>query len=182
MKHFPFAVALSLLLISIPLNAQEPPADPAVVAPTYSSTLDLNGDGKVDAEEIAKATDADADIGTTVGEGVEAVTTITETVKNRDKIPLGTMIAIILGAVFKLLLSLMKVLGKNIAWFKTKDGKRVVKYSTLGLGAAAALLANLAFGMHWLDAVQILLSGPLAVAIHEYTSDSSEPKSDDQPS
>jgi hypothetical protein len=76
----------------------------------------------------------------------------------------------------------MKVLGKNIAWFKTKDGKRVVKYSTLGLGAAAALLANLAFGMHWLDAVQILLSGPLAVAIHEYTSDSSEPKSDDQPS
>jgi hypothetical protein len=87
------------------------------------------------------------------------------------------LVSLLLAAVFKLLLSLLKVLAKSLAWFKSQDGKRILKYSTIGLGSAAALVANLSFGLSWVDALTILLSGPLAVAIHEYTSDS---KSDDK--
>jgi ADP-dependent phosphofructokinase/glucokinase len=78
---------------------------------------------------------------------------------------------LILGAVFKFLLSTIKVLGKNIEWFKTQTGKRVIKYSTIALGGAAGLMANLVFGMSWLEAAEIFVSGPLAVALHEYMSD-----------
>jgi len=166
-----------LLLVPMVAPAQEPapkpePAAtaPAADAPKPDSSLDTNNDGKVDADEVKAATDADAEI----SDVIKDATGVYEAVKDKKSLPKGTFWAVMLGAVFKLLLSLVKVLGKNVAWFKTKDGKRVVKYSTIGLGAAAALTANLAFGMHWMDAVQILLSGPLAVAIHEYTKDSKD--------
>ena len=196
MRRFLLAAAISLFVICPwqTTQAQEPPppAAPAAdteapaapaAAPKVTSTLDTNGDGVVDAAETAAATNEEGTIGGTVGDGAEAVSTITEAWKNRDKLPTGMLWAIILGAVFKLLLSVMKVVGKNVAWFKSKDGKRVLKYSTIGLGAVAGLLANLAFGLHWLDAAQIMLSGPLAVAIHEYTKDSKDPDAngDDKP-
>lgn len=167
-------------LLALPMSVQadpEPAAPAATEAPAPANpaaALDTNKDGKVDAKEVAAATEAEADMGDVVADGSEAVSEITKVVKNKDSMPTGTIILIILGVVFKLLLSTIKVLGRNIAWFKTKDGKRVVKYSTLGLGAAAGLVANLAFGMHWIEAVQIILSGPLAVAIHEYTKDSKD--------
>jgi len=167
------ALLFGVFLVSIPANAQEPPA-PAT--PVVSSDLDTNKDGKVDEKEMAAATEADAGVADVVADGADAAKIIKDLVGEKEnKMPLGTMILVILGVAFKLLLSLIKVLGKNIAWFKTKDGKRVIKYSTLGLGAAAGLVANLAFGMHWIEAIQIVLSGPLAVAIHEYTSDSKDP-------
>lgn len=171
MKRFLIAAVFPLfLLCNLQFIGAQEPAEPAV-----TSSLDTNKDGKVDEAETAAATNADADVGTTIGEGAEAVSTITDAWKNRDKLPIGTLWAIILGTIFKVLLSLMKVVGKNVAWFKTQDGKRVIKYSTLGLGALAALMANLVFGMHWLEAAQLLLSGPIAVAIHEYTKDSKDP-------
>jgi len=172
--------ALRLILIgallSLPVAAW---ADPEPATPPASATaLDTNNDGKVDANEMAAAATSDADAGDVVSDGADAAAVISKLVKEKDTMPTGTIILIILGVVFKLLLSTIKLLGKNIAWFKTKDGKRVVKYSTLGLGAAAGLVANLAFGMSWIEAVQIVLSGPLAVAIHEYTSDSKDTVAD----
>jgi hypothetical protein len=143
------------------------PAKP-VVKPT--SSLDTNGDGKVDATETATATNTGAAVGDVLKDGADVVNAA-KGVKDSG-LPKSLAVAVLLGAVFKLLLSLIKVLGNNVAWFKSQDGKRVLKYSTLGLGAAAALAANLGFGMNWIDAITILLSGPLAVAIHEYTSDS----------
>lgn len=137
-------------------------------------SMDTNNDGKVDAEEIAAATNAEAGAATVVEDGAAAVDTITTVVKHRGTLGGGMIALLVLGALFKLLLSLIKVLGRNINWFGTRDGKRVIKYSTLGLGAAAGLVANLAFGVHWAQALEIMLSGPLAVAIHEYTKDSKE--------
>ena len=170
---------LFVCLMAMPFAALAEPTPAATEAvapsaPAATSKLDTNNDGKVDAAETAAATNADADVGDLIADGADTVSTIKNVVDKKDTMPVGTMILVILGVVFKLLLSLMKVLGRNIAWFKSKDGKRVVKYSTLGLGAAAALVANLAFGMNWIEAAQLLLAGPIAVAIHEYTKDSKD--------
>jgi len=161
-------VAAPAVTPAAPVTAPAP--KPAVVAPKPTSSLDLNGDGKVDATEIAAATNSDATPSDIIKDGAEVVGAA-KGMKDSG-LPKGVAIAVLLGVIFKLLLSLMKILGKNLAWFKTQDGKRVIKYSTLGLGALAGLMANLAFGMGWIDAITVLLSGPLAVAIHEYTSDS----------
>jgi hypothetical protein len=85
------------------------------------------------------------------------------------------VIASFLAALIKLLLSLVKVLAKNVSWFAGKEGKRIVKYSTLGLGALTGLVANLGFGLPLVESLLIALSGPLSVAIHEYTKDSKDP-------
>lgn len=164
-------IAASLIL-SLTAQAETTPATPAVApAPVVpSSSLDTNKDGKVDAAETAAATNAEA----TTGEAVSGVAEVAEAAKalKDPTMPKGLAIAVLLGAIFKLLLSSLKMVSKFAPWFKSPDGRRVLKYSTLGLGGAAALTANLAFGMGWMDALTIVLSGPLAVAIHEYTSDS----------
>lgn len=172
-----------LFALPMSLQAQEPakPAPAAAAAeapkaaPAADSSLDTNKDKKVDAAETAAATDADASVSDVVADGVELAKAAKDLADKPADMPVGTFLLILLGTIFKFLLSLMKVLGKNIPWFKSKDGKRVMKYSTLGLGAAAAVVANLAFGMPWMEAAQLILSGPIAVAIHEYTKDSKEP-------
>lgn len=158
---------LSLMLMSVPAFAQ-----PAPVTPPAASSLDTNKDGVVDAAETAAATNADSSARDVVADVAE-VADATKGLRD-PSVPKGLAIAILLGAIFKILLSGLKLVSKFTPWLKSKDGKRVLKYSTLGLGAAAALTANLAFGMGWIDALTILLSGPLAVAFHEYTSDSKE--------
>lgn len=174
-------VILSLVLLVPVLSLADPTpapapatpaAAPAVVAPAPkpASSLDTNKDGKVDSTELANATNADATVTDVIKDGT-AVVDAAKGLKD-PSMPKGVAIAVLLGTLFKLLLSLLKVVAKNVAWFKSQDGKRVLKYSTLGLGALAALMANWAFGMSWMDSLVILLSGPIAVAIHEYTSDS----------
>jgi hypothetical protein len=178
-----FRALLFGALLALPLSAlgqgepaPEPKPEPAVAAPAATSDLDTNKDGKVDAKETAAATEADAGVADVIADGAEVVKAAKDLADREEgsEMPIGTMILVLLAAVFKLLLSGIKLVGKNVAWFKTKDGKRVMKYSTLGLGAAAALCANLFFGMHWIEAMQILLSGPIAVGIHEYTKDSKD--------
>jgi hypothetical protein len=171
MKALRLIILGALLALPMSVQAQD---DPKPEAPAAASELDTNKDGKVDAKETAAATEADAGVGDVIAEGADVVKAAKALADKDESMPVGTMILVLLGAIFKLLLSLMKVLGKNIAWFKSKDGKRVIKYSTIGLGAAAALVANLGFGMHWIEAAQLVLSGPLAVAIHEYTKDSKD--------
>ncbi len=157
-------LVVALLFTPMEVFSQEAPP------PASASDLDSNKDGKVDATEAAAATGGDA----SVSEVLEDATGVYDAVKNKNSLPKGTFWAILLGTIFKLLLSGIKVLGNNVAWFKSKDGKRVLKYSTIGLGAAAAIAANFGLGWDWMDAAQLLLSGPLAVAIHEYTKDSKD--------
>jgi hypothetical protein len=165
-------IAVLLLAPQVVSSQEKPKPAPK---PAVTSSMDTNKDGKVDAKEMAAATKADASVGDVMADGAEVVDAVKDMKDGSSGLPNSTLLALLLGVIFKLLLSGMKVAGKNIAWFKSKDGKRVIKYSTLGLGAAAALCANLAFGMHWMEAAQLLLSGPIAVAIHEYTKDSKDP-------
>lgn len=158
---------MGLLLVSC-VGDQPPPVD----VKSLIGSMDTNNDGKVDAEEIAAATEAEASVVDVISDGTDLVDTVTEVAERKDELSGGIIVLLVLGGLFKLLLSLIKVLGRNVVWFRTRDGKRVIKYSTLGLGAAAGLVANLAFGLHWAEALEIMLSGPLAVAIHEYTKDS----------
>jgi len=171
-------LAPTMLLAADPTPAPAPvpavtPSPPKVKAAVpYSSDLDTNHDGVVDAAEAAAATSAPATTGDVIKNGSEVISAA-QGLKD-PTMPKSVLIAVLLGAIFKLLLSLLKVVANNMSWswFASADGKRVIKYSTLGLGAVAALCANLAFGMGWMQALVLLISGPLAVAIHEYTSDS----------
>jgi hypothetical protein len=167
------AVVPAAPAVAAPAPAVAPvPTKTPVVEPSKAvmSALDANKDRKVDKVETAAATNADPTPAEVVAEIASLIEAARE-LKNKD-LPRTLAITVFLGALFKLLLSLLKVLGKNLAWFKTQEGKRVLKYSTLALGAVAGLCANLGFGMNWVEALTIMLSGPLAVAIHEYTSDS----------
>jgi len=170
MKTLFLILALSFPVLAFAEAAAPTPSRPAVTPTATTSSLDTNKDGKVDASETSAVTTADASAGEVAGDAAKVVDAA-KSLKD-PTLPKGLAIAVLLGAIFKLLLSGLKVVSKFAPWFKSQDGKRVLKYSTLGLGAAAALTANLAFGMGWMDALTILLSGPLAVAIHEYTSDS----------
>lgn len=158
---------MGALLVSC-VGDQPPPVD----VKSLIGSMDTNDDGKVDAKEIAAAIEAEASVVDVIEDGTNLVDAVTEVAKHKDELGGGMIVLLVLGGLFKLLLSLIKVLGRNVVWFRTRDGKRVIKYSTLGLGAAAGLVANLAFGLHWAEALEIMLSGPLAVAIHEYTKDS----------
>lgn len=169
MRYLRLVVVGTLLMVACEVDQQQP-----VDVKSLIGSMDTNDDGKVDAEEIAAATEAEAGVVEVIEDGTALVETIDTVVEHKDTLCVGMIVLLVLGALFKLLLSLIKVLGRNVEWFKTKDGKRVIKYSTLGLGAAAGLVANLAFGMHWAQALEIMLSGPLAVAIHEYTKDSKD--------
>lgn len=176
MRRFLFMSIPLLLLLAMPstVGAQEQPESPAI-----TSSLDQNNDGKVDKDEVADAIQSDARAGDVV-EDVKDVVGEAGSLKNDLKDAKGNrtammmVIAGFLAALFKLLLSLVKVLAKNVPWFSGKEGKRIIKYSTLGLGALAGLCANLAFGVPMLESLLIFLSGPLSVAIHEYTKDSKE--------
>ena len=150
-----------------PSFAQDPQPEPAA-----AGEMDTNKDGKVDADETKAAIDKEAGVGDVVedvGDVVSAAKALGDSGEGK-----ATLIMILLGALFKLLLSGVKLVKSQTKWFHAKKAKRIVKYTTLGLGAAAALMANLVFGMSWIEAGIILLSGPLSVAIHEYTKDSKD--------
>jgi hypothetical protein len=143
---------------------------PAKVAP--AGAMDTNSDGKVDADETAKEVAKDTRVGDVVTD-VNAVVDATKGLKDKgaDK---AMVWMLILATVFKLALSGIKLIKSKTQWFAKKKAKAIIKYSTLGLGALAALLFNVVGGMGWLEAGMIFLSGPVAVAIHEYTKDSKD--------
>lgn len=77
---------------------------------------------------------------------------------------LGLML--LLAAIFKFLLSGLKL---STPFWKGTRGKALLKVITITLGLAAGFAAQLGMGEHWWDAITVGLSGPLAVAFHEYT-------------
>jgi len=89
-----------------------------------------------------------------------------EVSKTSDKTEKLLIILGLLAALFKLLISLLKVLSK---WFTSKVGGTVIRISTLVLGVGVFLVTNLALKMPWYDAVWLSLSGPGALVLHELT-------------
>jgi len=165
------AAVLILLMAGLwvtPSFAQDDPK------PAAAGEMDTNKDGKVDADETAAAVAKDAGIGDVVKDVTDVVDAAKDLKGKKDGTSMALLIMALLGTIFKLLLSAIKSIKKSTNWFHAKKAKRILKYTTAGLGAASALAANLVFGMSWLEAGIILLSGPVAVAIHEYTKDSKD--------
>ena len=150
-----------------PVQSQDTPKPVA-------GAMDTNKDGKVDAKETAAEIEKDAGVGDVVKDVTAVVDAATDLKTKKSGTSMSLMIMALLGTIFKLLLSGIKMIKSQTKWFHAKKAKRIVKYTTLGLGAAAALMANLVFGMGWMEAAIILMSGPLSVAIHEYTKDSKD--------
>jgi len=146
--------------------------------PAAAGELDTNKDGKVDADEAAAATAEEVDISDVVKDAGELIDAAKNLKDKQDGTSISLLIMAVLGAIFKFLLSAVKLIKAQTNWFHAKKAKRIVKYTTLVLGGLAALMANLVFDMSWLEAGIILLSGPMSVAMHEYTKDSEDTQAD----
>jgi hypothetical protein len=173
MKRLLFA----LMLICTPtlILAQEEPAEPAdqPVMTVPIKDLDTNNDGRIDAEEAKALIEKDAS-GADVAKGVGEVVDAARNIKGKSGNQLALAISVLLAAIFKMLLSLIKVVSKNTDWFKSSRGKSALKYSTLALGALAAIGAGIATAMGanlgWMDVLIIGLSGPGSMVVHELSS------------
>jgi|SRR6185369_256205 len=172
MKRFQLLLILAVALAWAPVFAADAPAS----APAPSgvmldvSEMDTNKDGKVDNAELQAYLAKNVGAADAVAGAMDVVKGIT-TAKTKWSTEKLIAVATALAAIFKLLLSLVKMLGNTkLPWLATPAGKNTIKYSTLALGVLAALFANLAGGMSIPDALLFLGSGPLAVAVHEYLS------------
>ena len=138
----------------------------ATPAPAVDASIDLDKDGKVSAEETKALVDKDASVGDVVKEGSAALDAAKD-LKGKSGKSLALALAIFLAALFKMLLSTVKVASKSTDWFKTKRGK----YSTLVLGGFAAAGAGAAAMMgvpfDWMDIAVVGLSGPGSMIAHE---------------
>lgn len=96
-----------------------------------------------------------------VGAEVKEVLSTAKQIKKADKTEKFLVISAFLAALFKLLLSLMKLVNP---YFKKKDVPKVV---ASGLGVLVLLFSKLALGVSWVDAIILAASGPGAVFLHE---------------
>ena len=168
------ALLLAVALVLVPTSSGAEPV-------TQAGSLDTNKDGKVDKAETAAAVSAEATLKDVLKDGKEVADAATiakedwgHAEKSGDRTAMMLVIATFLATLFKGLLSLLKMVSSNTQWFKTKDGKRFTKYSTLILGGLAGLAANIAFGVPMTEAFIVAASGPLSIAGHEYTKDSTD--------
>jgi hypothetical protein len=117
-------------------------------------------------EEVAETADDKPTVGEVVKEGAAVVEAV-EDLKEAKKAGEGLYLVImaLCMAVFKFTLSIVKLTGP---FWKGRRGKTVLRLTTVGLGTVVALIA-VAMDSGWVNAVTVGLSGPLAVAAHEYS-------------
>jgi hypothetical protein len=77
--------------------------------------------------------------------------------------------AALLAAIFKLLLSGVKITGGMPDFWKGERGKAALRLTTLGFGGLVYLASTLAMGMSWWEALLLAMSGPASMIIHEYS-------------
>lgn len=163
-------ILLSFLLIPAFSFAQDEAAPAPDAATAVAADIDTNKDGKVSADETEKLIDKDETVND-VASGVGDVVDAAQGLKGKKGTELAVAISVLLAAIFKMLLSLVKVLSKTTNWFATKKGKLTLKYMTLGLGVLAAvgagITSSLGAGFGWVEILIIGLSGPGSVAAHE---------------
>jgi len=134
---------------------------------------------QVTREEIEALINGDVDVSTATDDAkglVQSVGTLKKNLKaaGDDRMAKLMALAAFLAGLFKLLLSGVKVLSKYLPVLATKKGKAYLKYSTVALGALVGLAANVAYGVSIPEAFMLAGSGPLSIAIHEYTKDSKD--------
>lgn len=84
--------------------------------------------------------------------------------KDTNKLAIRIGIMLILAAVFKVLISALKLTSQ---WWGTDMAKNIIRLITIGLGIAVFLISSIATGETWGQALLLGLSGPLAISINE---------------
>lgn len=176
MKRALFAAVL--LFTPFIADAQEP-ATPPIEAPAAAETPKAD-EAKPDKVEPAMTGDqanelVDKDVETTdaLNDAAEIVKASKDLANAEDgNVDIKVLITLLLAAIFKFLLSAIKLSGRfsdKLKEFWASDkGKLVLRLSTLVLGAAVMLTANIAAGVPWLEALFMGLgAGPGSLAIHE---------------
>jgi len=102
----------------------------------------------------------------TVNEIVDGAKDVMAKAKELSAAKTGRLLILfaLLAAVFKLLLSVVKVINP---WFGSDKGKKALRITTLVLGLGTYLVTNLAMKMPWYEAIWLACSGPGALMIHE---------------
>lgn len=77
--------------------------------------------------------------------------------------------AAVLAAVFKVLISGLRMTGTWEGWWRGKDAKTALRIITVTLGLGTFLMSHLAMGKSWFEALVLGLAGPGAMVIHEYS-------------
>ena len=159
MKRFAL-ISFLLVFVALTANAQTPTTPvateptPAVAAPVAKpDVVTVKGDKVTVNDVITDATEVAA-----------AVTSYQAAKKAGDKSAIRLGIMVLLAAVFKILLSVLKFTSD---FWKGEKGKLVLRCSTIVLGVAVFFTAHLAAGESWVNAGLLAVSGPLAIAVHE---------------
>ena len=164
MKKIYALLGCSLLWTSVVLAqepADKPVADkPEVAAPAPVATPET---------ETATLVDGQVKVGDLLAGASEVAKAVTEyraakTTGDKAALRLGILAA--LAAIFKFLLSALKL---STPFWKSDKGKAILRLSTLALSCVVFVVAKLAVGESYMSALTLAMSGPLAVAFHEYT-------------
>jgi len=160
--------ALGYALVAYPQEAQPTLVVDEGVATAEAKEPELvTGEPLTVTEEFNRLVTSDPTLMETFAEGKDVTEAIME--MKRAKEAGGTidlvLIMLLLSSIFKVLLSIAKFIKKE--FWKTRQGKTVMKLITLGLGFAVLITTKIGLGMHWGEAILLSLSGPGAMMVHE---------------
>jgi hypothetical protein len=127
----------------------------ATAAVTPAPEVKVDGDKVTVGEVVADA-----------GEVASAVAAYRAARASGDSAVAAAALLVLLTVVFKFLLSAVKLSGPM---WKGRKGKSIMRLITITLGVASFFVAMFGGGMGWFEAFMVGLSGPLAVALHEYS-------------
>lgn len=166
MKRALFAAVL--LLTPFAVIAQEPaaPLTPAAVVQPDKVEPAMTG------EEANELVDKDVETADALDDAVGIVDAAKDLKDADGNVDFKVLITLLLAAIFKFLLSAIKLSGrfsdKLAEFWASAKGKTILRLSTLVLGAAVMLVSNLAAGVPWLEALFMGIgAGPGSLAIHE---------------
>jgi len=164
--HMLAALLPIFLFVSVPTFAQtvDKPAVPAVdqpatTAPEVAAPVVVPDVVKVEGDKVTVN-----DIVTNASEVASAIKQFKDAKTAGDKTAIRLGFMLMLAAIFKILLSLVKFTGE---FWKGNKGKMALRISTLVLGIAVFFTARMGAGESIIDAGLLALSGPLAISFHE---------------
>lgn len=152
------SIAIAIMFVSGLAFAQDTKTDPVKPATKVAPKAD----------DATKTDEPASPVKEIVGGVKEVIKKVGEVKKGEntagEKIPMLLAIMALLAAIFKVLLSLLKVMSK---FFKSSKGKTVMRLITVILGFATYLVSSMAMKMPWYEALTLSISGPGALVIHE---------------
>ena len=151
----PKAVPVVVPVAAIPVAAAPvvAPAAP-VVAPAVPAVTLMDNTAPVQVSEIV----------TNGNEIVAAIKAYKAAKSEGNSLANRIGIMVVLAAVFKTLLSILKY---STPWWRTDKAKNVIRLTTLAFGVAVFFVSLMAAGESWTHALLLSFSGPLAISINE---------------